>query len=188
MNEEKAKQANKKRVRVSRECAYLAVFVALVIAAQLCLTFVPGIELVTVLFVSYAFAFGWRRGALAAVAFSLLRQLIFGFFPTVLILYLLYYSLLALFFGLLGGRVKKTLRSLWWLVPLACFCSVCFTLTDCVLTPLWYGYSERAARAYFFSSLSFMFSQVVCTALTVGLLFVPLVGVFQYVKKSLRKA
>ena len=40
------------------DCAYIATFVALVIAVQLALSFVPGVELVTVLFVTFSFAFG----------------------------------------------------------------------------------------------------------------------------------
>ncbi len=185
MKDEKEKKTSKRRaVRASKECAYLAVFVALVISCQLCLSFLPGLELVTLLFVSYSFAFGVRRGVLAAVAFSLLRQLVFGFFPTVLILYLLYYTLLATVFGWLGGK-KLSVRSLWWLVLLSCACTVCFTLLDDILTPLWYRYTKKAARAYFFSSLPFMLPQVGCTAVTVGVLFFPLQRVFRSIRQSL---
>lgn len=168
----------------AREVAQLAVFVALVIVAQLALSFVPGVEIVTLLFVSYSFTFRARRGMLAATAFALLRQLLFGFFPTVLILYLLYYNGLTLCFGLLGGRVKKPLKHLWWLVLVACLCTVGFTLLDNVITPLWYGYTQKAARAYFVASLPFMFPQVLCTAATVGVLFFPLHKAFCLIKRK----
>ena len=75
---------DKKRQNLGKDCAYIAVFVALTIAAQLCLSFLPGVEVVTVLFITFSFVFGCRRGVAAATVFSLLRQLIFGFFPTVL--------------------------------------------------------------------------------------------------------
>ena len=168
--------------RASKECAYLAVFVALVIAAQICLAFLPGVEIVTVLFISYSFVFGARRGMMAAVAFSLLRQLVFGFFPLVFILYLIYYPLLTLLFGLLGSRVKSSVRTIWWLTLTACVCTVCFTLIDDILTPLWNAYTAEAARAYFLASLSVLLPQVICTALTVGFLFLPLERVFRLVK------
>ncbi len=177
------KTTKKERVwRASKECAYLAVFVALLIAAQLCFAFLPGVEIITVLFIAYSFTFGVKRGMLAAVAFSLLRQLVFGFFPTVLILYLVYYPLLALLFGFLGGRVKSPVRSLWWLAATACLCTVCFSMLDNILTPLWYAYTAEAAKAYFLASLSVMLPQVVCTAVTVAFLFVPLERVFRLVK------
>lgn len=176
------KSTNKSKVlRASKECAYLAVFVALVIAAQLCLAFIPGVELVTVLFVAYAFAFGAKRGTVAATVFSLLRQLIYGFVPIVLILYLIYFNLLAALFGAFGKRVKNSVRSLWWLTAIACLCTVCFCVLDNILTPLWYAYTKAAAHAYFLASLSVLLPQVVCTAVTVALLFLPLERVFRLV-------
>ena len=173
-------------VRSGKECAYLAVFVALVIASQLVLAAVPGVEVVTVLFISYAFAFGVRRGEIAATAFSLLRQLIFGFSPTVLILYLIYFNGLAALFGWFGNLVKKPLSALWWIVVTACLCSLCFTMIDNLLTPLWYGFSQRATRAYFNASLPLMIPQVVCTALSVSVLFLPLQKAFTIIKKGLK--
>ncbi len=179
---------NRKNIagRVSKECAYMAVFVALLIAVQLVLSFLPGVELVTLLFVGYAFVFGVKRGMLSATAFSLLRMLVFGFQPVVLVLYLVYYNLLTLLFGWLGGRVKQPLKSLWWLTVVACLCTASFSLADNILTPLFYGYSKRAFEAYFVASLSFMLPQIVCTALTVGLLFLPVVAAFRVAKRGLR--
>jgi hypothetical protein len=157
----------------------------LTIAAQLCLSFVPGIEVVTVLFVSFSFAFGCRRGIIAATAFSLLRQLIFGFFPTVLLLYLIYYNLLTLLFGFLGRWNTLTPKKLVWLTLTACVCTVCFTMLDNIITPLWYGYSERVLKIYFKASLSFMIPQIVSAAVTVGTLFLPLWAVFRKLSRSL---
>jgi hypothetical protein len=115
---------------------------------------VPGVELVTVLFVAYAFVFGVKRSVIAAIAFSLLRQLVFGFFPTVLVLYLVYFPLLAITFGALGKKLRLSLRALILLTVIACGCSACFTLLDNVITPLWYGYSARVAEIYFYASVS----------------------------------
>lgn len=169
----------------AKECAYIAVFVALVIALQIVLSALPGVELVTVMFTAYAFAMGAKRGMIAATCFSLLRQMIFGFFPTVLILYIVYYNVLTLLFGLVGKSVKNNLKHLPWLVVLACFCTVCFTMIDNIVTPLWFAYSKRATELYFYASLPFLLPQVICTAVSVGLLFIPLVKVFQTLKSGL---
>ena len=56
----------------AKECAYIGVFIAAVIAVQAALSVAVGIELVTVLFAAYAYVFGARRGMIAATAFSLL--------------------------------------------------------------------------------------------------------------------
>lgn len=168
----------------AKECALLAVFVAVVIAAQVALSALPGVEIVTVLFVSYSFSAGWKRGTLSATAFSLLRQSIFGFFPTVLILYLVYYNLLTLSFGLLGERIKKPIKALPLIVMIACLGTALFTVIDNIITPLWYGYGTQATRAYLFASLPFMLSQVICTAISVTGLFLPLWKAFKTFYKN----
>lgn len=170
--------------RSAKECSYAAVFVALVIAAQLVFAALPGVEIVTLLFVVYAFSFGAVRGMLCATAFSLLRQIIFGVYPTVLILYLAYYNFLAFVFGWLGKRIGKPLRFLWVIVLVACGCTLLFTVMDNLLTTAWYGYTERAAELYWKASLTVLFPQLVCTAVSVGVLFYPLYRAFRLLKRG----
>ena len=179
---------NQTLARSAKECAYIAVFVALVIAVQFALSFVPGVELVTVMFVCFSFVMGVKRSVISATAFSLLRQLVFGFYPTVLVLYLVYFNLLSVVFALLGKKITSTIKYLPIIVLIACLCTVIFTMTDNILTPLWYGYSLRATKAYFMASLPFMISQVICTALSVTVLFIPLIKAFNLVKTNLLKS
>ncbi len=183
--EKQVKKGVKNGVRSAKECAYLAAFVALLIAAQLALSFVPGAEIVTVLFAAYAFAMGARRAMIAATAFSLLRCFVFGFFATVLLLYVIYFNLLALCFGLIGRKWQADIKTLPFLIGIACFCTVCFTMLDNVITPLWYGYSAQAANAYFLASLPFLVPQTVCVAASVAFLLLPLNKAFLLVKKQL---
>ena len=175
-----------KRVeRSAKECAFLATFVALLIAVQLAFSMLAGIELVTALFVVYALVMGAFRGMVVATCFSLLRCLLFGFFPTVLILYLVYYNLLAVGFGLLG---KLPLCMFWktlCVVATACVCTVLFTLLDDFITPWYYAYTPEATRAYFFASLPIMFGQIVCVGVSVAVLFYPLHKAFSYLHKKL---
>ena len=176
---------NKTIYRSAKECSYTAVFVALLIASQLAFASIPGVEIVTLLFVSYAFCFGFIRGVLSATLFSVLRQIVFGFYPIVLVLYLIYYNLLTLIFGLLGKKIQNPLKLLWLIILIACVCTAIFTMIDNVLTTIWYGYTERAAKIYFKASISFMIPQVICTAISVGVLFLPLVRLFSNLKKGL---
>jgi hypothetical protein len=82
------------------------VFTALLIGAQLVLSGISGIELVTVLLLTFVYKYGSKQGMLVATAFSLLRCFLFGFFPNVVILYLVYYNLFALVFGSVGRIFK----------------------------------------------------------------------------------
>ena len=218
-----------------KRIAYDAMCVAMLIAVQFALSFVPGVELVTVLLLGFCYVFGVADGMAVATSFSLLRCFIFGFSPNVIVLYLIYYNLFALIFGVLGKHkmpiwlpfiplaavasaclyfavagvpvsvvYASRLRVMLWIlfslatalavgygVLLACkrgkegrkvasvtavaaFCTVCFTLLDDVITPLFLGYSLEAATVYFYNGFLAMIPQTVCATLTVFLLFAPL--------------
>ena len=182
---ENVKTTKIKFMRSAKECAYLAVFVALVIAVQVALSIVPGVELVTVMFIAYSFTLGARRGMISATAFSLLRQIVFGVYPVVLVLYLIYYNLLALCFGFLGQKFKNPIKWFVLIIVIACVLTVLFTMIDNVLTPCWYGYSKELTIIYFKASLTFLVPHVICTAVSVGALFFPLFKVFYKLKLTL---
>ena len=90
----------------SRTITICALMVALLISVQFCLSFVYGAELVTVLFVSFCYVYGVRKGLIVATVFSIARCIIFGFFVNVIILYLVYYNFVAIIFGLLNKHKK----------------------------------------------------------------------------------
>lgn len=96
------KKAGRDKISPSKEIAYIAVMCALLLGGQFALSSISGVEIVTLLLVCFSSVFGARRGVLCAVAFSLLRCFIFGFYPSVILLYLIYYPLLAAVFGGLG--------------------------------------------------------------------------------------
>ena len=173
-----------KAVRGVKYVAVTAVFTALLLGAQYALWYVKGVELVTLLLLVFSYRFGVRCGVLSAVAFSLLRCFLFGFFPSVILLYLIYYPLFALLFGLLGRAFSRRIgwRIVLVLTAAAVVCTVCFTLLDDVITPLFYGYRREAALAYFVASLPTMAVQTVCAAVTVGLLARPLLALLKRVK------
>ena len=164
--------------------AVVAVFTALLLAAQYALWFVKGVEVVTVLLLVFSYRFGVKCGVLSAVAFSLLRCLLFGFFPNVVLLYLIYYPLFAACFGILGNvlRRRADLKIQLLMTALAVLFTALFTLLDDALTPLFYGYTKEAALAYFLASLPTMAMQCACALLTVFLLFRPLMAVLRRVR------
>lgn len=171
-------------VRGVKNVAITAVFTALLLGAQYALWFVKGVELVTLLLLVFSYRFGVKCGVLSAVAFSLLRCFLFGFFPSVILLYLIYYPLFAALFGLLGNVFSRRVnfRIVLLLTAAAAVCTACFTLIDDVITPLFYGYTRDAALAYFVASLPTMGVQTVCAALSVGLLARPLLSLLNRVK------
>lgn len=161
----------------------VAMCVALLIAGQLALSSVTGIEIVTVMLLCFCYCYGIRHGIATATTFSLLRCFVFGFQVNVIALYLIYYNLFAIFFGWLGARFtgKNALLKTVIIVVSAVVFTVLFTLLDDVITPIIHGFSENAAKVYFYQSLTAMIPQTVCTAVTVTLLFHPLTRVIKKV-------
>ncbi len=171
-------------MRAAKEIALNGVFTALLIGGQIVLSGISGVEIVTVLLLSFSYYFGIRRGLFVANAFSLLRCLIFGFFPNVIILYLVYYNLFVLAFGLLGIRFKKELNLVIHiiLVITACIMTIIFTGLDDIITPLYYRFSIDAMRTYALASLTAVIPQVICTIVTVSFLLPILNRVFGNIK------
>ncbi len=158
----------------ARELAVCALTAGLLTAGQYVLSFVAGVEIVTALLLVFCCTFGRKAGVLTATAFSLLRCILFGFFPSVVALYLVYYNAFALFFGSFAGRKKNVLL----LCVFAVLFTAGFTLLDDLLYPLFSGIRGNAWRLYFFSSLPVMGAQCLSAAVTVPLLYYPFARVF----------
>ncbi|MBR2903251.1 MAG: hypothetical protein IKC37_01255 [Clostridia bacterium] len=172
--------------RQAKDLAYVAVYTALLIGSQFLLSAVPGVELVTLLLTCFAYVFGVARGCLCATVFSLIRQFVFGFQPTVLLLYLIYFNLLCLTFALLGKAWRgKELRRLVFIVLIACACTLAFNFLDILINILLLGFKGRALQIYFTASWTFTLPQIICTAVTVSVGFLPLQKALSYVRSRL---
>lgn len=150
--------------------------VALLIGGQLALSSISGIEVVTVMMLCFCFCYGIQHGIAIATTFSLLRCFIFGFQINVIVLYLIYYNLFAMFFGWLGMRFSgetSPAKTVITVVSAVVF-TVFFTLLDDLITPLIFGFHRNAALAYFLGSLHAVIPQSICTAVTVSVCFRPL--------------
>lgn len=155
--------------------------VALLIGGQMALSGVSGIEIVTVMLLCFCFHYGVRHGIAVATTFSLLRCFFFGFQINVIVLYLVYYNVFALFFGWLGKRItgRISLPKLCVVVASAMVFTVLFTMLDNVITPLIFAFHKNAAAVYFAQSLYALVPQTICTMATVSILFVPLTKILQ---------
>ena len=154
----------------------VAMCVALLIGGQMALSGISGIEIVTVMLLCFCFHYGIRHGVAVAITFSLLRCFFFGFQVNVIVLYLVYYNLFALFFGWLGKRIagRISLPKLCLIVASAVVFTVLFTMLDNVITPLIFAFHKNAAAVYFAQSQYALVPQCICTTVTVSVLFVPL--------------
>lgn len=160
-------------MRTAKDITLPAVFTALLLGGQFVLSGISGVEIVTVLLLSFAYRYGIRQGLVVANAFSLLRCFIFGFIPNVLVLYLVYYNLFVLVFGAVGNLFAKeySIKKHVVVIVLSLVMTIAFTMLDNVITPLMYGFLPNVWEAYFIASLYTLIPQLVCTFVTVLLIF-----------------
>jgi len=168
-----------KTISAAKEIAMLSMMTALLIGGQLALSMVLNVEVVTVLLCSFSCIFGIKRAMITATAFSLLRCFIFGFFPSVIVLYLVYFNLFALFFGAFG---KTFVGKFPYVIFFAVLLTMCFTLIDDIISPFMYGIKFFP---YFVASLTAMAMHMLNAVITVAFLFVPLNEMFKKIKNSM---
>ncbi|MBE5754974.1 MAG: hypothetical protein E7340_06575 [Clostridiales bacterium] len=171
-------------MKATKDLTIIGLYTALLIGGQIALAGISGVEIVTLLITAFAFYFGVIRGTVLATVFSVMRCFVFGFFPNILILYLVYYNLFAVVIGLIGKAMNRELNlKKHILVVLAvALLTVIFTLLDNIITPNFFGYSIDAAKAYWVASLTAVIPQTICAVITVGLLNMPLVKLFDKLK------
>ena len=159
----------------------VAICVAMLIGGQLALSVISGVEIVTVMMLCLCFSYGIHTGVAVATVFSLLRCFVFGFQVNVIVLYLVYYNLFVLVFGGVGNVFKReySIKKHVIIVALALVMTTAFTLLDDVITPLIYSYNLNATKAYFIASLYTLIPHLVCSAVTVSLLFPALTKVLK---------
>ena len=175
-------------MKSAREIAYLGLTVALLIGGQFALSMVSGVEVVTAIFAVYCFVFGVLRGITVASVFSIARCLVFGFFPQVVILYLIYYNLFAVVIGLVGKAIKnkKDVVKIVVITVTSCVLTVCFTAIDNLINLVVFNLSPAAFRIYLAQSIPVVIRQIACVAVTLPLLYYPLYKVFSSAYASVK--
>ena len=98
---------NSKGLYTAKHIAVIAMTVALLIGGQFALSFEAGVEVVSLILCVFCVTFGIRDGVVAAVAFSFLRCFVFGFYPTVIVLYMIYYPIFAFVLALYGKYLNS---------------------------------------------------------------------------------
>lgn len=162
-----------KRRSIAYRVALVGICAATLECGKLILTFLPNVEVVTLLTALYGYAFGvW--GIISAVVFVCIEPLIYGFGSWV-ISYFIYWPLVALVFMLLA-RLRA--RSRWLLTGVALVLTVFFgVLTSLVDTGLFLGYYDRFFYRFsitYMRGISFYMTMLITNAVAFPTLFPPL--------------
>ncbi|GFN34386.1 hypothetical protein [Tepidimicrobium xylanilyticum] len=89
-----------------RDIALIGILSATITAGKLVLSFIPNIEIVTLLFIAYTIVFGYKKVLLISVVFTTTEIFIYGF-ATWLLVYYIIWPILIIITELLKRRVKS---------------------------------------------------------------------------------
>lgn len=155
----------------------VAFMAAMLTAFKFALSFVPNVEIVTVLILVYGSAMGMAYALPATLVFCAVEIAIYGFGSWVL-LYFVYWPLLAFLASLLLRGRRTWLAFILGVVGSVLFgvLSACCDTLFCV-TNLAPNYIGRYWVAYYIRGFYFDLTHVISSAVTVTVLYVPLVAV-----------
>ncbi len=130
---------NKKRISPAKYVALIGIMAGIIECAKLAFSFLPNIELVTILIALFSYVFGWA-GVVASLIFVMIEPLIWGF-GTWIITYLIYWPLVAVVFMLFG---KTGIKNKWIITGTALLLTFFFgVLSSLVDIGLFSGYFDN---------------------------------------------
>ena len=110
-----------KGLSAARYAALVGIMAATIECAKLALSFIPNVEIVTILIALYSYCFGWP-GVLSTVVFVAIEPIIWGF-GSWIITYIVYWPLVAIVFMLFG---RAGVKNRWVLTAAAVGLTVFF--------------------------------------------------------------
>ena len=175
----------KKYAYPARTIAFVGIAAATVECAKLALSFLPNVEVVTLLVALYGYVFGWI-GVCAAAVFVCIEPLIYGI-NTWVITYFIYWPLVALVFMLLR---RAKLRNRWIITAAAALLTVIFGILSSVVdTALMLGVNEyyfKNLLIYYARGIVFYAVQIVSNAVLFPLLFTFLADKLKMIKRNMK--
>ena len=154
----------------AKTVALVGIMAATIECGKLVLSFLPNVEVVTLLCAIYGYVFGWL-GVAAALVFVCVEPLIWGLGSWV-VTYIVYWPLVALIFMLLS---KSKIKNRWIITAVAVGLTVFFGAFSSVIDTAFYlGINQAYFRnliLYYARGSVFYIVQIVCNAVIFPTLF-----------------
>lgn len=176
--------SNSKTLSGAKRVALIAVCTALIEGCKLALSFIPNVEVVTLLCALFGYAFGWY-GVISVALFVCIEPLIWGFGAWI-IYYFIYWPLVAIVFMLFA---KLKLRNRLLFTVTAVIMTIFFGVLSAVVDVLIYNKPSNFVRVfpgYYLRGMAFYIIQVTCNMLLFPIAFVPLSDTLVKLNKKFR--
>ncbi|MEJ6951319.1 hypothetical protein [Natronospora cellulosivora (SeqCode)] len=161
----------------ARDIALVGMLAATITAGKLSLSFIPNVEIVTLLLIVYTVSFGWKYTLLASIIFSSIEIFIYGF-QTWLLGYYLIWPLLILIVSL----CKKKIRNEYFYATIASLFGLFFGFFFAVVESFFYGIAYGIA--YWIRGIPFDIIHGFSNFIIVLLLYKPLIAVLFKLSKN----
>ncbi len=162
-----------------QDIALIGILSATITAGKLALSFLPNIEVVTLLFIVYTVVFGMRRSLMIAFVFSTIEIFLYGFSTWFLVYYLIWPLLI-----ILTNSLRKKIRSEYRFATLAGLFGLFFGLFFAVAESFFYGIMYGVS--YWIKGIPFDIVHGVSNFIIVLLLYKPLVDILLKYKQFQR--
>lgn len=168
----------------ARSIALVGIMAATLECGKLALSFLPNIEVITILCALYGYVFG-IYGIIATAVFVCIEPLIYGF-GSWIITYFIYWPLVAFVFMLLR---KKGVKSRLWLTVIAVVLTVGFgVISSIVDTAFYLGINKNYLSnlvLYYVRGMVFYIVQIACNAVLFPTLFLFLADKLEKIKPNI---
>ena len=170
-----------KNIIGAKTVALVGVMAATLECGKLVLSFLPNVEVVTILCALYGYVFGWL-GIAAALVFVCVEPLIWGL-GSWIVTYIIYWPLVAFVFMLLS---KREIKSRWIITAVAVVLTIIFGILSSVIDTAFYlGINEYYFKnliIYYLRGAVFYIVQTVCNGALFPTLFLLLASKLSLVK------
>lgn len=160
-----------------RDIVLIGILSASITAGKLALSFIPNVEIVTLLFIVYATVFGVKRSLFISMIFSTTEILIYGF-STWLLGYYIIWPMIILFVGI----VKESLKSEYTYATIGAAFGYTFGAFFAVIESLFYGMAY--GWTYWIGGLPFDLMHGTSNFIIILVLYKPMVKLLTKLKIS----
>lgn len=192
----KSKEIDKTKIKrrtvlTARYVTQVAVMAGLITALKFALSFLPNVELITLLIAVFSTVWGLKYSLPATVVFCLVEMAIYGV-GSWLLLYFIYWPLLAVIFYY-ALRNKKTPVAMGISVPIGLVMTVLFgVFSACTDTLFVMGAVSKDMLgtyfvSYYLKGLWFDIIHVISVLISLLVLYIPLVKVCERIRKSITR-
>lgn len=162
----------------ARDIAIIGLLSASITTGKLVLSFIPNVEIVSLLFIVYTIIFGIKRSIIISIIFSTTEIFIYGFSTWLLVYYLVWPMLIIII-----HFAKKTVKTEYGYATIAGLFGLFFGAFFAVAESFFYGYAY--GLTYWVRGIPFDILHGVSNFIIVLFLFNPTIKAMTYVYKSL---